>query len=122
MKAVIFIMVIFVTGCTKSDHKLEFVAIQHIGKGILNGDACKTLYREDGRMIKLPENFKLTPYEAIAIANEQLGYSCGNKFGSKILADKQHYYIVQLNVRQNAIIINGEDGSILSKGFMSRLK
>lgn len=98
------------------------VAIQHIGKGVMNGDACMTLYREDGGRVITPANFRITPYQAVAIANERLAYSCGHKLGARILADNENYYIVRLENVQNAIIINGADGAILSKGFMEKNK
>jgi len=120
MKAIIFLAVLLIFGCTKSEPNLELVAIQHIGKGVINGDACKTLYREDGRDVTTPVNFKITPYEAVSLVKEKLGYSCGHKFGSQVLADKEHYHIVRAGVTQDAIIVNGEDGSIVSKGFMAR--
>ena len=120
MKTGFCIILLIISGCTKSQPTLEVVAIQHVGKGIMNGDACKTLYREDNDAVISPTNFKITPYEAVKIANEKLGYSCGNKLGAQILADKEHYYIVRLGNVQDAIVISGADGSIVSSGFMEK--
>lgn len=118
MKYIICIILFFLAGCSKTQPNLEVVAWQHIGKGIVNGDACKTLYREDGQAVISPENFKITPFDAIEIAKEKLGYSCGNKFGAQVLANGKSYYIVRLGVIDDAIIINGMSGTVESKGFM----
>lgn len=121
MKSIILIIIVFLFGCDKTEPNFEFVAIQHIGKGIMNGDSCRTLYREDGHNVKTPEKFKITPYQVVMLAKENLGYSCGHKLGAQILADKENYYIVRLDFIQDAIIINGKNGSIISEGFMERL-
>lgn len=113
-------MMLLLSGCAKSDPKLELVAIQHMGEGLIDGDACKTLRREDGLNIETPQNFTVSPYELIVIAKETLGYSCGHKWGAQIYADKENYYIVRLGLIEDAIIISGETGAILSKGFMEK--
>lgn len=118
MKYAIYVFLFFIVGCSKTQANLELVAVQHIGKGILHGDACKTLYREGGHDVVTPENFKITPFEAVEIAKQKLGYSCGSKFGSQVLADGESYYIVRLGVAQDAIIINGMYGTVESKGFL----
>lgn len=122
MKYIICIILLFITGCGETQSSLEVVAVQHVGRGIMNGDACKTLYREDGRAVETPQNLKITPFEAIEIAKEELGYSCGNKLGAQILSDGKSYYIVRLGITQDAIILNGMNGAVESKGFMERDK
>lgn len=122
MKNVIYFLLFLMIGCSEQETSLELVAVQHIGKGIINGDACKTLYREDGRTIISPEKFRITPFQAIKIAKDELGYSCTNKLGADILSDGKSYFIVRLGVKEDAIIINGTDGTIKSKGFMRRAK
>jgi hypothetical protein len=118
----ICIMLIFIAGCSESRSNLEEIAVQHTGRGIMNNDACKTLYREDGRAVKTPQNFEISPFDAIIIAKKKLNYSCGNKLGVRILSDGKSYYIVRLGSTQDAIIINGVNGVIESKGFMTRDK
>lgn len=120
VKLTISIILLFLVGCSEKPSGLVVVAVQHIGKGIMKGDACKTLYREDDHAVTTPQNFKISPFEAIGIANEELGYSCTNKFGAQILADEQSYYIVRLGSSQDAIMINGINGVVESKGFMER--
>lgn len=122
MKYTVCIILLFIAGCSETQSSLEAVAVQHIGKGIMNGDACKTLYREDGHAVVTPPNFKITPFEAIEIAKKKLGYSCGNKLGAQILSDVKSYHIVRLGVTQDAIVINGMNGAVESKGFMERGK
>lgn len=120
MKYAVCIIVVLIAGCSDTQPDFKSVAVQHIGKGIMNGDACKTLYREDGKAVVSPINFKITPFDAIEIAKEELGYSCNNKLGAQILAHGKFYYIVRLSDTEGAIIINGENGSIVSKGFMAK--
>jgi hypothetical protein len=122
MKYAIFVFLFFIAGCSKTQANLEVVAEQHVGKGIMNDYACKTLYREDDHDVITPENFKITPFEAIEIAKEQLGYSCGSKLGAQILSDGKSYYIVRLGVIQDAIIINGMHGTVEANGFMKSYK
>jgi len=85
-------------------------------------DPCKSLYRKDGNEVVIPKNFKIKPHEAVIIAKEQIGYSCTNKFGAQLFSDTSNYYLVRLGVTDNAIIIDGENGFIISKGFMGRSK
>jgi hypothetical protein len=122
MKYTICSILLFAAGCSETQSNLEVVAVQHIGKGIINDDECLTLYREDGNAVVTPHNFKITPFEAIEIAKEKLKYACGNKLGTKILSDGKAYHIVSLGVAQDAIIINGMNGTVESKGFMERGK
>ncbi len=103
MKYIICITLLFLAGCGKTQSSLEVVAVQHIGKGIMSNDACKTIYREDGNAVETPHNFKITPFKAIEIAKEELGYSCSNKLGAQILSDGKSYYIVRLGIIQDAI-------------------
>jgi hypothetical protein len=117
MKLTIMTIILFMFGCAKPESKLSLVAIQHVGEGVVSGDTCKTMYLEDGRDVKKPEEFKITPYEVVATAKEKLGYNCGHKLSAEILSDKDHYHIVRLGSLQDAIIIDGQDGSIVSKGF-----
>ena len=56
----------------------------------------------------------------MCLSKEKLGYNCGHKLGAKILSDKDHYYILRLGSLQDAIIINGKDAYIVSKGFMEK--
>jgi len=111
---------LFLFSCSKPQPTLELVANQHIGKGIINNDPCKTLYRDDGNDVVIPRNFKLKPHEAVIIAKQKLGYSCVNKLGAQLFADTSNYYIVRLGVTDNAIVIDGTNGVILSKGFMGK--
>ncbi len=122
MKYTICIILLFMAGCNETQSSLDVVAVQHTGKGIMNGDACKTLYREDGHAVVTPPNFKITPFDAIEIAKEKLGYSCENKSGAQILSDGKSYHIVRLGVTRDAIVINGMNGAVESKGFIERDK
>jgi len=81
----------------------------------MNGDACKTLYRDDDQTVVTPPNFKITPFEAIEIAKEKLEFSCSSKLGAQILSDGKSYHIVRLGVKQEAIIINGINGAVESQ-------
>ena len=120
MKYIICIILLFMAGCSETHPDLKLVAVQHIGKGIINDDPCKTLYREDGKNVVTPPRFKLSPFDAIEIAKENLGYSCGNKLGAEIFSSESSYHIVRLGNKKDAIVINGMNGSVESKGFMKR--
>lgn len=121
MRCIILVFTVFVMSCSETEIHLETVAIQHVSKSV-SGDACNTLYREDGGMIITPNSFDITPFDALKIATENLGYSCSNKLGAEVFSDGTSYYITRLGLTQDAIIINGKSGLIESKGFMSRKK
>lgn len=118
MKYIIFFILLFIAGCNETQPSLEFVAVQHVGKGVIDGDACKTLYRKDGHAVTVPSNFKITPFEAIEIAKDKLNYSCSNKLGVQIFSDGKSYHIVRLGLTEDAIVINGTNGAMESIGFM----
>lgn len=120
MKYIVSTILLILAGCSEEKSKFESIAVQHIGRGIMNGDACKTLYRKDENPVEAPFSFKITPFEAIEVAKEQLDYSCLNKLGSEIFSDGKSYYIVRLGIMKDAIIINGSNGKVESKGFMGK--
>ncbi len=122
MKYSLYILIFFLFSCSKQPPIRELVANQHIGKGVMHNDPCKTLYRDDGNEVKMPKDFKLKPHEAVIIAKQKLGYSCINKLGAQLFADSSNYYLVRLGVTDNAIIIDGTNGAIISKGFMGESK
>ncbi len=122
MKASLFIFLFLVLGCSRQNPGLDLVALQFTGKVTINEDPCKRLYLNDGSDVVSPVNFKLKPHEAIIIAKNNLDFLCTHKWGSQIYANGDNYYIVRLGVIKNAIIINGTNGAIISKGFMRRKK
>jgi len=118
-KICLYLLLIFVSACNSAQTSLKLVAVQHTGSSNeLSDDVCRSLYRNDGRQIVTPVSFKLTPYQAIILAKNNLDYSCSNKFGAQIYADSESYFIVRLAVISEAIIINGTTGKIISEGFM----
>lgn len=120
MKYIICIILLIIAGCSETHPNLKLVAVQHVGKGVMNGDPCNTLYREDSKAVVTPPRFKLSPFDAIEIAKENLGYSCGNKLGVQIFSSENSYHIVRLGITKDAIVINGMTGAVESKGFMKR--
>ena len=122
MKTSLFIFLFLVLGCSNQNSGLHLVALQFVGKGTINEDPCKRLYLEDGSDVVTPTNFKLKPHEAVIIAKNNLDYLCTHKWGAQIYADNDNYYIVRLDVINDAIIINGTNGAIISKGFMRKSK
>jgi hypothetical protein len=115
------ITLILLLGCSeKNTSEIKLVAIQWVGNGFEGSDRCASVYWEDGKEAKKPSEFLLSPYDAIKVAKDKLNFSCTHKFGAQIYADKENYYIARVELLDNAIIINGTTGKILSAGFQAR--
>ncbi|MGH1487378.1 MAG: hypothetical protein ACRBCI_14280 [Cellvibrionaceae bacterium] len=120
---ILYIGILFIPliACSENNNtKIKFIANQWVGNGFEGDNRCASIYREDGNIVKTPPTFSLSPLDAVSIAKETLNFSCTHKWGAQIYADKKHYYIARLGSLDNAIIIHGVSGEIISKGFHAR--
>lgn len=83
-------------------------------------DACKAIYRQDGKDVLTPVQFRISPYEAIKLAEARLGFSCRHKWGAQIYASSTHYFIARAGNLSRAIVIDGITGELVSEGFHRR--
>lgn len=118
VKLVLVIFTILVSGCLSTDETdmtLLFVGNQHI--------TCENI-SVNGIKSESPNGFKVTPEEAVHIAEKEAGFICSNKLGAQLYADENKYYLGRLtsgmseeDIIKTSIAIDGKSGEVVRAEF-----
>ena len=114
VKLVLTIYSVLVSGCLTTDETdmtLYFIGNQHI--------TCENI-SINGIKSEVPNDFKVTPAEAVRIATKEAGFICSNKLGAQLYADESKYYLGRLtlgiaeeDIIKTSIVIDGKSGEVV---------